>query len=139
MGNTRVVSKMDVTGVLADEEDENVEGVYYYHADHLGASSLVTGKEGGFHERMEYFPYGETWVEDKASTDGYSTPYRYTAKEYDPETGLYYFGAAGRGVLIGDSLCGRWVGVFYRLRGGSSLYAKCLCRPVDNFLVRKFW
>ena len=51
---------MDVTGVLADEEDENVEGVYYYHADHLGSSSVVTGKTGSFHERIEYFPYGET-------------------------------------------------------------------------------
>jgi len=104
VGNTRVASKMDVTGVLADEEDEDVSGVYYYHADHLGSSSVVTGKEGGFHERIEYFPYGETWVEDKASTDGYSTPYRYTAKEYDPETGLYYFGAR-----YYDARLSRWV------------------------------
>ncbi len=70
VGNTRVASKMDV------KDDEDVSGVYYYHTDHLGSSSVVTGKEGGFHERIEYFPYGETWVEDMASTDGYSTPRR---------------------------------------------------------------
>ena len=113
VGNTRVASKMDVTGVLADEEDEDVSGVYYYHADHLGSSSVVTGKEGGFHERIEYFPYGETWVEDKASTDGYSTPYRYTAKEYDPETGLYYFLAR-----YYDPKLSRWVSADPALQDG---------------------
>lgn len=29
---------MKVAGYLADDEDENVEGVYYYHADYLGSS-----------------------------------------------------------------------------------------------------
>ncbi len=100
VGNTRVASKMDVKG------DDEVSGVYYYHADHLGSSSVVTGKTGSFHERIEYFPYGETWVEDKAISDGYSSPYRYTAKEYDPETGLYYFGAR-----YYDARLGRWVSV----------------------------
>jgi RHS repeat-associated protein len=40
---------------------------------------------------FEYTPYGELFVEDKALTD--STPYRFTGKELDEETGLIYFGA----------------------------------------------
>ncbi len=41
---------------------------------------------------MEYTPYGETWIE---KSDDYSNmlPYKFTAKELDDETGLYYYGA----------------------------------------------
>jgi len=41
----------------------------------------------------EYFPYGETWVHNKAVAEQESTPYKFTGKELDPETGLYYYGA----------------------------------------------
>ena len=35
--------------------DKNEEsGIYYYHADHLGGSSVVTDKNGKFHEHLEY-------------------------------------------------------------------------------------
>jgi len=69
------------------------QGCYYYHADHLGSSSVVTDKDGKFYEQIEYFPYGETWVHNKANAEQQSTPYKFTSKELDPETGLYYFGA----------------------------------------------
>ena len=41
---------------------------------------------------VEYTPYGETWIE---KTDDLfdMLPYRFTAKELDEETGLYYYGA----------------------------------------------
>ena len=54
---------------------------------------MLTTQTGSYHERIEYLPYGETWVEDKATSDGYTTPYKFTSKELDTETGLYYFGA----------------------------------------------
>ncbi len=84
-GNTRVATAMKAPG--ADES------VYYYHGDHLGSSSVVTNGAGAFHEGLEYFPYGETWVHASASPGSQSMPYRFTSKEQDPETGLYYFGA----------------------------------------------
>ncbi len=84
-GNTRVATTMKAPG--ADES------VYYYHGDHLGSSSVVTNGAGAFHEGLEYFPYGETWVHASASPGSQSMPYRFTSKEQDPETGLYYFGA----------------------------------------------
>jgi RHS repeat-associated protein len=47
------------------------------------------------YEHLEYTPYGELWVEhaeqDKASVD--KTVFRFTGKERDGETGLYYYGA----------------------------------------------
>jgi len=65
--------------------------LYYYHPDHLGSSSYVTDASGKVFEHLEYFPFGETWVEESSNTQ--RTPYLFTAKELDEETGLYYFGA----------------------------------------------
>jgi RHS repeat-associated protein len=51
-----------------------------------------------FGENLEYFPYGETWVHNKATSDASttlsnrSTPYKFTSKELDEETGWYYYG-----------------------------------------------
>jgi RHS repeat-associated protein len=42
-------------------------------------------------EHIEYFPFGESWVEE--NTNQQRTPYLFSAKELDEETGLYYFGA----------------------------------------------
>jgi RHS repeat-associated protein len=46
------------------------------------------------HERIEYTPYGEVWIEKRnAEANGLDIPYRFTGKERDEETGLYYYGA----------------------------------------------
>ncbi len=65
--------------------------VYYYHPDHLGSTGFVTDQDGRLYEHLQYFPFGETWVQQHSNS--YRTPYLYTAKELDQETGLYYFGA----------------------------------------------
>jgi len=46
---------------------------------------------GKLYEHLEYFPFGEGWIEE--NTNVQRTPYFLTAKELDEETGLYYFGA----------------------------------------------
>ncbi|WP_461248392.1 RHS repeat-associated core domain-containing protein, partial [Treponema sp. R6D11] len=45
------------------------------------------------HERIEYTPYGEIWVEHKYDLAEGALPYRFTGKELDEETGYYYYGA----------------------------------------------
>jgi RHS repeat-associated protein len=65
--------------------------LYYYHPDHLGSTSHVTDADGKLFEHIEYFPFGESWVEESSNTQ--RTPYLFTGKELDEETGLYYFGA----------------------------------------------
>ncbi|OQW89632.1 MAG: hypothetical protein BWK78_07565 [Thiotrichaceae bacterium IS1] len=42
-------------------------------------------------QHLEYFAFGETFVEESSNTQ--RTPYGFTGKEFDEETGLYYFGA----------------------------------------------
>jgi len=45
------------------------------------------------YQHLEYFPYGETWIEEGGSHGGNLPGYKFTGKELDPETGLYYYGA----------------------------------------------
>ena len=92
-GNTRLVSKTVMQEEKSGKMTTTEQGAYYYHPDHLGSSSVVTDKAGKFYEQIEYFPYGETWINNKANSEQTSSPYKFTAKEYDEETGLYYYGA----------------------------------------------
>jgi len=54
-------------------------------------TAYVTDGSGQLYEHMEYFPFGETWADQRSNTQ--RVPYLFTGKEYDEETGLYYFGA----------------------------------------------
>src|SRR5271157_4428664 len=61
---------------------------YYHHQDHLGSLSLATNAAGNVIESVSYEPYGGATV-----TGADIIPYKFTGKELDSETGLYYFGA----------------------------------------------
>jgi RHS repeat-associated protein len=93
VGDTRIVTKRTDEG--NDDYGQEKEEQYFYHGDHLGSAQMVTGYDGRVYEHLEYTPYGELWVEhaeqDKASVD--KTVFRFTGKERDGETGLYYYGA----------------------------------------------
>ena len=67
------------------------EFLYYYHPDHLGSTGYVTDKDGELYEHIEYFPFGETWIQE--GTSNWKVPYMYTSKELDEDTQLYYYGA----------------------------------------------
>jgi len=90
VGQTRIATRLSLQG----ESSTGYEKVntYYYHPDHLGSAQLVTDYKGDIYERIEYTPYGETWIE--RTSDGLDLiPFRFTGKELDSETGLYYYGA----------------------------------------------
>ncbi|MBI3184179.1 MAG: hypothetical protein HYZ28_18760 [Myxococcales bacterium] len=76
--------------------------LYWYHADHLGSTNLLTDEVGDVVEHIEYFPYGEAWREDGPHKP--VSEVRFTGKLEDPETGLTYFGAR-----YYDSRKARWV------------------------------
>jgi RHS repeat-associated protein len=65
--------------------------VYFYHPDHLGSTSYATDADGELYEHVQYFPSGETWVDQRSNTE--RLPHLFSGKELDQETGLYYFGA----------------------------------------------
>ena len=64
---------------------------FYYHPDHLGSSSYITNLDGEVVQDIEYVPFGEVFIEERNSI--WNTPYLFNAKEFDEETGLYYYGA----------------------------------------------
>jgi len=76
--------------LLLKELEEEV--TYLYHPDHLGSVSVVSDQKGLPYERVEYLPFGEVWIEETDPATGY-IPFRFTSKELDEETGLYYHGA----------------------------------------------
>lgn len=73
---------------------------YFYHSDHLGSSAFITTENGyatqflayTCAELVECVPYGETLSEQQNGTSYYS-PFKFSAKEKDNETGYSYFGA----------------------------------------------
>ena len=72
-----------------NEEYEKMQ--FYYHLDHLGSSSYITNLDGEVVQHIEYVPFGEVFVEERNNI--WNTPYLFNAKEFDEETGLYYYGA----------------------------------------------
>lgn len=69
---------------------------FYYHADHLGSTSWVTDQNGKVYEHVEYFPFGAVWRDARSDSDRgpvQRQQFVFTSKEFDQETGLYYFGA----------------------------------------------
>ncbi len=80
----------------------------YFHNDHLGSTNVATNASGALVGVTEYTPFGSTTNDTNTGTD-----YKYTGKELDTETGLYYYGSRyydpnlGRFVSA-DSLVPSW-------------------------------
>ena len=91
VGNSRLVTAMTHTDNSGDNEEQKAKR-YYYHSDHLGSAQFVTDWKGRQYEHIEYTPYGELWIEEVAAGLD-KLPFRFTGKELDEETGLYYYGA----------------------------------------------
>ncbi len=66
----------------------------YQLANHLGSTCVEVDEAGGLITYEEYSPYGDTTYQGGTSATEVSLKrYRYTGKERDAETGLYYHGA----------------------------------------------
>jgi RHS repeat-associated protein len=64
---------------------------YFYHPDHLGSSSFITNALGRAEQHLQYLPFGELWINQRNSE--FDSPYKFSAKELDSESGYNYFGA----------------------------------------------
>ena len=73
------------------ENDDYEKMQFYYQPDHLGSSSYITNLDGEVVQHIEYVPFGEVFIEER--NDVWNTPYLFNAKEFDEETGMYYYGA----------------------------------------------
>jgi len=76
--------------------------IFWYHTDHLGSTGFLTTEQdvnGDVQviQKTTYFPFGET----KEVPPVEEVQYKFTGQEYDPETGLYYYGARYYDPVIG--------------------------------------
>ncbi len=69
----------------------NIEEIFFYHSDHLGSTSYITDAKANITQFDAYLPYGELLVDKHSSSE--DMPYKFNGKEFDQETGLYYYGA----------------------------------------------
>ena len=66
---------------------------YWQHPDHLGSASWVTDTNGRGYQHFQYRAWGEPFIEQNSTANGYETRYTFSGKERDEETGYSYFGA----------------------------------------------
>ena len=69
-------------------DGQGVERRVYYHQDVVGTPVAETDESGQVLVRANYTPFGEEVIPGAASD-----PHKFTGKELDDESGLYYFGA----------------------------------------------
>lgn len=65
--------------------------VFSVHTDHLTGSNVVTNSGGTQEELLDYFPYGNTRIDQKSGT--FDEQRKFTGHEYDADTGLNYMGS----------------------------------------------
>jgi RHS repeat-associated protein len=83
---SRFVHSLTIDEPLALERGKKV---YYYHADGLGSITDLTDAKGNIVKEYQYKSYGALqW-----QTGTLAQPFRFTGREFDPESGLYYYRA----------------------------------------------
>ena len=84
--------------------DTTKEETFFYHSDHLGSTSYITNDHANITQYDAYLPYGELLVDEHSSSE--DLPYKFNGKQFDEETGLYYYGARYM-----DPKISMWLGV----------------------------
>jgi RHS repeat-associated protein len=88
--NTKLLDEDDADP--ANPLDTNL--IRYQYTNHLGSATMETDELGNVISYEEYHPYGTSaYRSSQSSADLSLKRYRFSGKERDAETGLYYFGA----------------------------------------------
>ena len=106
------LARVDQTGSVA-----------YYHADGLGSIVATTDAAGNVTSRRQYDAWGN--LEVGADQPGYA----FTGREWDPETGLYYYRARYYDPKIGRFISEDPIG----FEGGVNFYGYVRGNPVNYF------
>jgi len=67
--------------------------IYWYHPDYIGNIEFVTDRTGQPYQHFYYAAFGDPMVSQHVGTGSFNSAYRFNAKEFDEETGNYYYGA----------------------------------------------
>jgi RHS repeat-associated protein len=104
--------------------------IRYQLANHLGTAALELSASFAIVSYEEYYPYGSTSYQAGTSAAEVSLKrYRFTGKERDEETGLYYHGARYYAPWLG-----RWTATDpSEMSDGLNVYVYCHARPIGLF------
>lgn len=109
---------------------KKADAVYYYHTNHLGSTLALTSADGSLIEQVEYDAYGQPIFFDSEGNEltmsAIGNSILFTGREYDVETGTYYYRARTMHPGIGRFVENDPMGYV----DGMSLYAYVLNSPV---------
>jgi RHS repeat-associated protein len=122
---------------------ESANYMYYYHPDALGSIVALSDDDGEVVEAYSYGPFGEPKVHTEAGIDGkwltsddtisqypvsaFDNCWMFTGRQWDYESGLYYYRARMYHPTIGRFMQTDPIGI----AGGINIYAYCLNNPVN--------
>jgi RHS repeat-associated protein len=116
--------------------DRSPEQLRRYHfGNHLGSSTLELDDQAYIISYEEYYPYGSTSYQAMRNDTEASKRYRYTGKERDDESGLYYYGARYYAPWVGRWISCDPVGIV----SGSNLYLFVSGNPIRNIDNNGLW
>ncbi|HVA65617.1 MAG TPA: RHS repeat-associated core domain-containing protein, partial [Elusimicrobiota bacterium] len=107
---------------------------YFLHADGLGSIVAVTDGTGNVVERIQYEAYGQpVFLDERGSSPAVESqsftgsPYAFTGREWDQESGMYFYRQR-----YSDTLTGRYLQQDpLSLRTGANAYAYVEDNPVN--------
>jgi RHS repeat-associated protein len=114
-------------GAVIDEDLSMLRSgtISYYHADALGSITSLSNPAGALANTYIYDTFGNL----ATSTGSVTNPFQYTGREFDSETGLYYYRARYYNVQLGRFISEDPTG----FAGGPNFYAYAKNRPT-NFI-----
>ena len=102
--------------------------IRYQFGNHLGSASLELDEQAQIISYEEYAPYGSSTYQAVRSQTETAKRYRYTGKERDEESGLYYHGARYYAAWLG-----RWTSCDPSgIDDGTNIYAYTGNNPVNT-------
>ena len=110
--------------------DTTKEETYFYHSDHLGSTSYITDDKANITQYDAYLPYGELLVDEHSSSE--DLPYKFNGKQFDEETGLYYYGARYL-----NPMASIWYGVDPKFEKYINLSPYCISSSNPLFFIDK--
>lgn len=130
-GSDALIGKY-VYGADIDEPVKMERGVnnYYYHFDGLGSITDITDSSGSNIESYRYDVFGKP-----DSVSGIANRFMFTGREYDEETGLYYYRARHYDPKTGRFLQRDPIGYI----AGINLYTYCENNPANLTDPHGYW